>query len=162
MKKYFIIIMILLFGALSLSACQKDDEVENSSPPKVDLKNEIPIILIHGSGGDTHSLDEMADHLMNKYKSSNEAMSMSINSNGKIAYQGALTKDAKRPIIKFGFDQNQATPDDWSKWLKIAMEDLKSRYGFTQMDGVGHSNGGLALTYFAEDYSNDNAVPTLR
>lgn len=53
----------------------------------MDLKNEIPIILIHGSGGDTHSLDEMADHLMNKYKSSNEAMSMSINSNGKIAYQ---------------------------------------------------------------------------
>lgn len=30
--------MILLFGALFLSACQKDDEVENSSPPKVDLK----------------------------------------------------------------------------------------------------------------------------
>lgn len=60
--------MILLFGALFLSACQKDDEVENSSPPKVDLKNEIPIILIHGSGGDTHSLDEMADHLMNEYK----------------------------------------------------------------------------------------------
>ncbi|HBI6331993.1 TPA: alpha/beta hydrolase [Listeria monocytogenes] len=162
MKKYFITIMILLFGALFLSACQKDDEVENSSPPKVDLKNEIPIILIHGSGGDTHSLDEMADHLMNEYKSSNEAMSMSINSKGKITYQGELTKDAKRPIIKFGFDQNQATPDDWSKWLKIAMEDLKSRYGFTQMDGVGHSNGGLALTYFVEDYSIDNAVPTLR
>ncbi|EFR86650.1 lipoprotein, putative [Listeria marthii FSL S4-120] len=162
MKKYFITIMILLFGTLLLSACQNDKEAENSSPPKVDLKDQIPIILIHGSGGDTHSLDEMADQLMNEYKSSNEAMSMSISSDGDITYQGELTKDAKRPIIKFAFDQNQATPDDWSQWLKIAMVDLKDRYGFTQMDGVGHSNGGLALTYFAEDYGKDETVPTLR
>ncbi|MBC1970525.1 alpha/beta hydrolase [Listeria marthii] len=162
MKKYFITIMILLFGTLLLSACQNDKEAENSSPPKVDLKDQIPIILIHGSGGDTHSLDEMADQLMNEYKSSNEAMSMSISADGDITYQGELTKDAKRPIIKFAFDQNQATPDDWSQWLKIAMVDLKDRYGFTQMDGVGHSNGGLALTYFAEDYGKDETVPTLR
>ncbi|MBC2074432.1 alpha/beta hydrolase [Listeria marthii] len=162
MKKYFITIMILLFGTLLLSACQNDKEAENSSPPKVDLKDQIPIILIHGSGGDTHSLDEMADQLMNEYKSSNEAMSMSISADGDITYQGELTKDAKRPIIKFAFDQNQATPDDWSQWLKIAMVDLKNRYGFTQMDGVGHSNGGLALTYFAEDYGKDETVPTLR
>lgn len=154
--------MILLFGSLILTACQKDSEVTSSSPPKVDLKEEIPIILIHGSGGDTHSLDEMADHLMNEYKSSNEEMSMSISEKGTITYQGKLTKDAKRPIIKFGFDQNQAAPMDWSDLLKIAMQDLKTRYGFTQMDGVGHSNGGLALTYFAEDYSKDNTVPNLR
>nr|WP_226907223.1 alpha/beta hydrolase [Listeria welshimeri] len=154
--------MILLFGSLILTACQKDSEVTSSSPPKVDLKKEIPIILIHGSGGDTHSLDEMADHLMNEYKSSNEEMSMSISEKGTITYQGKLTKDAKRPIIKFGFDQNQAAPMDWSGLLKIAMQDLKTRYGFTQMDGVGHSNGGLALTYFAEDYSKDNTVPNLR
>ncbi|MBC1686521.1 alpha/beta hydrolase [Listeria welshimeri] len=162
MKKYFVAIMILLFGSLILTACQKDSEVTSSSPPKVDLKKEIPIILIHGSGGDTHSLDEMADHLMNEYKSSNEEMSMSISEKGTITYQGKLTKDAKRPIIKFGFDQNQAAPMDWSDLLKIAMQDLKTRYGFTQMDGVGHSNGGLALTYFAEDYSKDNTVPNLR
>lgn len=154
--------MILLFGSLILTACQKDSEVTSSSPPKVDLKKEIPIILIHGSGGDTHSLDEMADHLMNEYKSSTEEMSMSISEKGTITYQGKLTKDAKRPIIKFGFDQNQAAPMDWSDLLKIAMQDLKTRYGFTQMDGVGHSNGGLALTYFAEDYSKDNTVPNLR
>lgn len=154
--------MILLFGSLILTACQKDSEVTSSSPPKVDLKEEIPIILIHGSGGDTHSLDEMADHLMNEYKSSNEEMSMSISEKGTITYQGKLTKDAKRPIIKFGFDQNQAAPMDWSDLLKIAMQDLKTRYGFTQMDGVGHSNGGLALTYFAENYSKDNTVPNLR
>lgn len=154
--------MILLFGSLILTACQKDSEVTSSSPPKVDLKKEIPIILIHGSGGDTHSLDEMADHLMNEYKSSNEEISMSISEKGTITYQGKLTKDAKRPIIKFGFDQNQAAPMDWSGLLKIAMQDLKTRYGFTQMDGVGHSNGGLALTYFAEDYSKDNTVPNLR
>ncbi|MBF2508961.1 alpha/beta hydrolase [Listeria welshimeri] len=162
MKKYFVTIMILLFGSLILTACQKDSEVTSSSPPKVDLKEEIPIILIHGSGGDTHSLDEMADHLMNEYKSSNEEMSMSISEKGTITYQGKLTKDAKRPIIKFGFDQNQAAPMDWSDLLKIAMQDLKTRYGFTQMDGVGHSNGGLALTYFAEDYSKDSTVPNLR
>ncbi|MBC1864183.1 alpha/beta hydrolase [Listeria welshimeri] len=162
MKKYFVTIMILLFGSLILTACQKDSEVTSSSPPKVDLKEEIPIILIHGSGGDTHSLDEMADHLMNEYKSSNEEISMSISEKGTITYQGKLTKDAKRPIIKFGFDQNQAAPMDWSDLLKIAMQDLKTRYGFTQMDGVGHSNGGLALTYFAEDYSKDNTVPNLR
>ncbi|MBC1681426.1 alpha/beta hydrolase [Listeria welshimeri] len=162
MKKYFVTIMILLFGSLILTACQKDSEVTSSSPPKVDLKEEIPIILIHGSGGDTHSLDEMADHLMNEYKSSNEEMSMSISEKGTITYQGKLTKDAKRPIIKFGFDQNQAAPMDWSDLLKIAMQDLKTRYGFTQMDGVGHSNGGLALTYFAENYSKDNTVPNLR
>ncbi|MHC5293188.1 alpha/beta hydrolase [Listeria welshimeri] len=162
MKKYFVTIMILLFGSLILTACQKDSEVTSSSPPKVDLKKEIPIILIHGSGGDTHSLDEMADHLMNEYKSSNEEISMSISEKGTITYQGKLTKDAKRPIIKFGFDQNQAAPMDWSGLLKIAMQDLKTRYGFTQMDGVGHSNGGLALTYFAEDYSKDNTVPNLR
>ncbi|MBC2043271.1 alpha/beta hydrolase [Listeria welshimeri] len=162
MKKYFVTIMILLFGSLILTACQKDSEVTSSSPPKVDLKEEIPIILIHGSGGDTHSLDEMADHLMNEYKSSNEEMSMSISEKGTITYQGKLTKDAKRPIIKFGFDQNQAAPMDWSDLLKIAMQDLKTRYGFTQMDGVGHSNGGLALTYFAEDYSKDNTIPNLR
>lgn len=154
--------MILLFGSLILTACQKDSEVTSSSPPKVDLKKEIPIILIHGSGGDTHSLDEMADHLMNEYKSSNEEMSMSISEKGTITYQGKLTKDAKRPIIKFGFDQNQAAPMDWSDLLKIAMQDLKTRYGFTQMDGVGHSNGGLALTCFAEDYSKDNTIPNLR
>ncbi len=161
-KKYFITIMILLFGTLILTACQNGDEADNYEPPKVDLKDQIPIILIHGSGGNASSLDKMADQLMNEYKSSNETLTMTVNSEGKIKFEGKLTKDAKRPIIKFGFDQNQATPDDWSKWLKIAMEDLKSRYGFTQMDGVGHSNGGLALTYYAEDYSKDKTVPTLR
>lgn len=162
MKKQFLVMMLLLFGMVVLSACQSDEAVENTAPPKVDLKTETPIILIHGSGGDTHSLDEIADHLMNDFASSNEEMSMSISADGDITYQGALTKDAHRPIIKLGFDKNQADPDKWSEWLHIAVADLKARYGFSQMDGVGHSNGGLALTYFAENYSKDKSVPTLR
>lgn len=162
MKKQLVTILILLFGGLVLSACRNDDEFLNTAPPKVDLKTEIPIILIHGSGGDTHSLDEIADHLSNDFASSKDELAMSISSNGKVSYQGELTKDAHRPIIKLGFDKNQASPDKWAEWLHIAVTDLKSRYGFTQMDGVGHSNGGLALTYFAENDSEDKTVPTLR
>ncbi|WP_270996030.1 alpha/beta hydrolase [Listeria seeligeri] len=162
MKKQLLVMMLLLLGMVVLSACQGDDAVENTAPPKVDLKTETPIILIHGSGGDTHSLDEITDHLMNDFASSKEEMSMSISADGDITYQGALTKDAHRPIIKLGFDKNQANPDKWAEWLHIAATDLKTRYGFSQMDGVGHSNGGLALTYFAENYSKDKSVPTLR
>ncbi|MBM5597975.1 alpha/beta hydrolase [Listeria seeligeri] len=162
MKKQLLIMTLLLLGMVVLSACQGDEAVENTAPPKVDLKTETPIILIHGSGGDTHSLDEIADHLMNDFASSKEEMSMSISADGDITYQGALTKDAHRPIIKLGFDKNQADPDKWAEWLHIAAADLKTRYGFSHMDGVGHSNGGLALTYFAENYSKDKSVPTLR
>ncbi|MBC6297431.1 alpha/beta hydrolase [Listeria sp. FSL L7-1517] len=162
MKKYFTTILILLIGTLILSACQNSEDPKDTAPPKVDLKAEIPILLIHGSGGDTHSLDEIADHLTNDFVSSKGELTMSISENGQIAYQGELTADAKRPIIKLGFDKNQATPDKWAKWLHIAVADLKSRYGFVQMDGVGHSNGGLALTYLAMNSSTDKTVPTLR
>lgn len=65
---------------------------------------------------------------------------------------GKLTKQAKNPIIAVAFDDNQAPIEEWRDWLNIAITDLKTRFHFKKLNGIGYSNGGLALSAYVQKY----------
>lgn len=162
MKKWvplLCLVFLAIIGSFYLSQSKKESSIEQS---KKDLKNQIPIILLHGSGGDEYSFSPFSEELIQKEDSSSEVLPVTINEDGLLDYQGSLNSDTNRPLISLGFTENNAPIEDWSAWLKILMIDLKKHYGFKQADIVGYSNGGLAATYYAETIGHDTDVPTLR
>ncbi|WP_439443513.1 alpha/beta hydrolase [Listeria aquatica] len=131
-----------------VAGCSEPETLE--APDSVNLSNTVPIILVHGSGGNEHTLDEISENLQDKYHFSNEKLEVLISSKGELSYRGKLTKNAKHPIITVAFEDNEAPISDWAKWLRIATDDLEKHFKFKKMDGVGYSNGGLALSAYVQ------------
>lgn len=162
MKKWLPLVCFLLLaiiGYFYLSQVKKEPSIEQ---PENDLKQQIPIILLHGSGGDEYSFSPFSDALIQKEQGPSEVLAVTIDHEGQLNYQGALNLNANRPLISVGFIENNAPIEDWSQWLTILMRDLKKHYRFEKADIVGYSNGGLAATYYAETIDNDPEVPILR
>ncbi|MGX7418203.1 alpha/beta hydrolase [Carnobacterium gallinarum] len=160
MKKVILLGGILLFilGSCSFNTKPK----KNISQSIYNLQEQIPIILIHGSGGDEDSFAHFAENIMAQPNSSTQLLNVVIDAKGKLHYQGKLDSNAKRPLISIGYTENNAPIEEWSNGLKQLMIDLKKNYNFQQADVVGYSNGGLAIAYYAETIKEDKNVPKLR
>lgn len=157
MKKLLTFFILLLIFTSACTATPK-----KSTLPKLALENEIPIVVIHGSGGNEDSFDAFIQKLNDLPDPSTETLKVTIDGDGQLDYQGTLTKDAKHPIVSIGFEENNAPIEDWSKGLQKLLTHLKKTYQFQQFDAISFSNGGLALTDYAEEYDQKEDVPHLR
>lgn len=156
-------IFLCILVPVILSSCTFfQPEKKNKKQPTYDLSQQIPIILIHGSGGDENSFVHFTDEFLALPDSSTETLAVTIDTDNELHYQGTLSKKAKHPLISIGYTDNNAPIEEWSTGLKTLLIDLKKNYHFTTVDAVGYSNGGLALTYYAETIKQANNVPALR
>ncbi|EUJ47514.1 alpha/beta hydrolase [Paenilisteria rocourtiae] len=151
MKKILCSIGLLL---LILAGCGDTETTEKEMQNLPNLSNQTPLILVHGTGGNTDTFDSFSDTFIDDYKLSNERIKLEIGTDGKLIYHGIFTKNAKNPIVQIGFEDSiDASIDQQTDWLRIAIKDLANKYKFAQMDGVGHSNGGLVLSTYSQNFA---------
>lgn len=142
------------FLLLVLAGCGHSKASEKELENLPNLSGETALILVHGTGGSTDTFDGFSDTFIDDYKLSNERIKLEVGTDGKISYHGVFTKNAKHPIVQIGFEDSiDATIEQQTDWLRIAMQDLEKRYHFATFDGVGHSNGGLVLSTYSQKYA---------
>ncbi|MBC1501670.1 alpha/beta hydrolase [Listeria weihenstephanensis] len=152
MKKITIGFALILLALLAGCGTPKTGEKDMQNLP--DLSSQTALILVHGSSGSSDTMDSFSDPLLEDSKTSNERIKLDISTDGELSYHGVFTKSAVNPIVQIGFEDSlDATIEQQTDWLRIAMKDLKTKYNFTKMDGVGHSNGGLVLSTYSEKYA---------
>ncbi|MBC2241445.1 alpha/beta hydrolase [Listeria booriae] len=157
MKKSVTFIALLIF---LLAGCSTDKTTEQDMKNLPDLSAQTALILVHGTGGSTDTFDGFSDVFIDDYHTSNECIKLHIGTDGALTYHGTFSKKALHPIVQIGFaDSIAASITQQAIWLRLAMEDLQKKYKFAAFDGVGHSNGGLVLSTYAQKYAK--TAPTL-
>lgn len=157
MKKWILGLGLLL---LVLAGCGNSKASEKELENLPNLSGETALILVHGTGGSTDTFDGFSDTFIDDYKLSNERIKLEVGTDSKLTYHGVFTKNAKHPIVQIGFaDSIDASIEQQTDWLRIAMQDLEKRYHLATFDGVGHSNGGLVLSTYSQKYAK--TTPTL-
>ncbi|BDR56119.1 alpha/beta fold hydrolase [Xylocopilactobacillus apis] len=168
MKKKFLIgtiiglVCILVFGAIYLSK-KVDSKPQVAEFPslksgKVTIKE--PLIMVPGSGGTADSYDTMIDQLKKDEKGVNW-LKLTVDQKGKVTSQGNLHKTDKIPIVVIGFaDSSDESVPAQGQWLGNAFQYLKKYYKFKKFNYLGHSNGGLIITYYLESHvKNGDPIP---
>lgn len=142
-----IFMLMIILGGLYLTK-GKDKEI---SSRKIITINK-PIIMIPGSGGDSDSYDSMIKKLKKK-TSGITVLKLTVFEDGSVKASGKLTSDSSYPLITVAFsDSSDASVPKQGKWFSNAIEYLKKHYEFKQYNYLGHSNGGLIITYYFERY----------
>ncbi|MBC1435985.1 alpha/beta hydrolase [Listeria rocourtiae] len=123
----------------------------------VDLSKTTPILLVHGTHGTANSFNGMIARIMSTYGKSTDRVIVLVQKDGTLEYQGTLSSKPQNPFIQVVFENNDAPIDQEAEWIDTVMKDLQKRYNVTQYNAIGHSNGGLALTTYAEKLVDDAA-----
>ncbi|WP_125980973.1 alpha/beta hydrolase [Loigolactobacillus iwatensis] len=117
-----------------------------------------PIFLVPGSSANQNRFDSLVI-LLNKRSLKRSLLKVTVQTNGQLKFSGHLKPRDKRPFIVVGFQDNHdgyANIKRQAKWFSIAYQKLARMYHFNHFSGMGHSNGGLVLTFFLEKYLPKN------
>lgn len=150
LTKLFLALGLLLI----LSSCTKpvDNNVAHSQP-SLNLKQQRPIIFLHGSGGSENDLLPFANAIADASPLSSSHLQLKVKADNSLTFLGELSEKEQLPLIFVGFEDGDAPIDQWSQGLENVVETLVKHYQFESIDLVGFSNGGLAAAYYAETAS---------
>lgn len=112
-----------------------------------------PVFLIPGTNATNKRFNSFTESLMEEQVTSNAVLKIQVKKDGKIHYLNQLKKNSERPFIVVGFEDNtEKAVDIEAKWFQNVVLDVKKKYPFSTFDAVGHSNGGLVLATYLENY----------
>lgn len=129
-------------------------------------KNEVvaiqtPTILVPGTNATNNRFNGFINKLSSLGVDTVDVLKVYVQKNGAITFSGDLSAKSAHPLIVVGFEDNsEDAVDIEAKWLKQAIQKVQETYKFEAYNYIGHSNGGLVLTSFLENY-NDDTLPTL-
>lgn len=117
-----------------------------------------PIFLVPGSSANQNRFDSLVT-LLNRGRSKRSLLKVTVQTNDQLKFSGHLQPGDKHPFIVVGFQNNRdgyANIERQARWFGIAYRKLATIYHFNHFSGMGHSNGGLVLTFFLEKYLPKN------
>ncbi|MBC2390905.1 alpha/beta hydrolase [Listeria booriae] len=139
---------VAVFGSIKAYSAKVKD---------ADLSKTTPILLVHGTHGTANSFNGMISRIIATYGQSSDKVIITVKKDGTLVYDGTLSDKSKNPFIQVVFENNDAPIDQEAKWVDAVIKDIQNKYSVTQFDAIGHSNGGLALTTYAEKLADDAA-----
>lgn len=104
----------------------------------------------------------MLNQLNRSKTSKHSVLKVVVNQKQRLKVTGNWSTRFGTPIIVIGFVDNKGgarTIFKQAKWLQLALKKLMNWYQFNHVKLIGHSNGGLMVTYFLE---HDLRVTSLR
>lgn len=149
------VIIIIAMGVLGTSYMRK--AAKHSS--RLYSFNMRPVIFVPGSestqerfNGTFRALDQISDN--------HSILKVTVDKKCVLHYTGNIKSKDKRPYIVIAFEENTDSYETIKKqatWLDTALNELQKRYHFRSFSAVAHSNGGLDLTVWLENYwDSDN------
>lgn len=124
---------------------------EKLTVPKEAVEIQTPTIFVPGTNGTVNRFDSLISQL--KTENQGNVLKITVNKDGSITKKGSLTADDSQPIIVVGFeDSSDETLDIQGKWFQQALAEIQKYYHFDSYNYVGHSNGGLVITSYLEEF----------
>lgn len=147
-KKSFIFICIVLFSSILILIRMK----VLGSTNYLAGSSVTPTVFVHGYKGGERSFGTMLSRF-ETYGWGEKIMVIRISNTGRITTSGDVKPHTEHPFIQVIFENSRASIHDQAKWLDKTMKLLKDKYHIGQVNLVGHSMGGLALTSYLEHIS---------
>ncbi|MHC5226946.1 alpha/beta hydrolase [Enterococcus sp. LJL99] len=132
---------------------------EKLTLPKEAVEIQTPTIFVPGTNGTVNRFDSLIKQLKTEHQ--NNVLKITVNKDGSITKKGSLAIDDSQPIIVVGFkDSSDETLTVQGKWFQQALAEIQKYYLFDTYNYVGHSNGGLVITSYLEEFQKETD-PTL-
>ncbi|MEK3888593.1 alpha/beta fold hydrolase [Bacillus sp. FSL K6-3431] len=146
-------IIALIIGLVLFRPKMMDDKKFAAEQPAV-----VPTLFVHGYKGSERSFSTMLSR-MSDQQWGEKMLVCRVSKNGRISLKGTLSEEKDNPFIQVIFENNRARINDQTKWLQNIMKILKDRYNVHEINLVGHSMGGLALTNYLETVNGHESYP---
>lgn len=167
MKKNKMYVLIILCGLL-IAGCsgKKTAEIKQQELSKEPIsefqeqKSAIPTLFIHGYGGGSNSFGNMINRL-EKDNLTKKELVLTVNGQGEIQSQGALTKQQDNPSIQVLFEENKSNEWNQAEWIKNCLQFIHDNYEVTEVNLVGHSMGGASSLRYLTTFGNDPNLPKI-
>ncbi|WP_163652313.1 alpha/beta hydrolase [Listeria sp. PSOL-1] len=166
MKKWFFTIVFLvliitcfsMIFAVYLPVENKTPETHAKQKKPKTVSTSIPTVFVHGYAGTKNSLGNMIKRLEHS-SDATKSLVLTVNTDGSIASSGKYDKFSHRPLIQVLFKDNKSSMINQTQWLKSVMAYLKADEHIKKVNVLGHSMGGVSLTNYLEQTTNDPAYP---
>ncbi|GIN69983.1 hypothetical protein J14TS2_04580 [Bacillus sp. J14TS2] len=158
-KKYsgisLFFIIVLIIGLFISRPKLINEQIQVSASPAV-----VPTLFLHGYKGSERSFSTMLER-MEEQQWGSRALVCFVHKNGRVSIKGTIPKNVENPFIQVIFENNRAQLSDQTKWLQKVMKQLKERYYIEEINVVGHSMGGLALTNYVQTTGDQEFYPKI-
>lgn len=114
-----------------------------------------PVIMVPGSSATKERFNQLINLLNKDTDKKHSVLKLEVYNNGKISYNGSITRNDNEPFIIISFENNRDGLSNIKKqaaMLNDAFDELTDQYYFNNFKAFGHSNGGLIWTYWLEHY----------
>ncbi|MBO0471843.1 alpha/beta hydrolase [Enterococcus sp. DIV0242_7C1] len=141
-----IMLLFIFLGQKSLTVFA-DKSLENNQPIPI----QTPTIMVPGTNGTVDRFDGLIKAL--KVKEQSEVLKVTVATDGTTSFSGKLSPSSEHPIIVIAFeDSSDDTLAIQGKWYQQALTAIQKKYIFKTYNYLGHSNGGLVITSYLENF----------
>ena len=163
LKKYLfifplVVIVLALFSKSPTFLIDPNDKKYQVLASELQTSIATPTIFIPGTNGTVSRFDGLLDKLSKAYDDLS-VQKITVQTDGTLKINGRLNTKSQHPVFVIAFEQADDGIDalvQQGKWLKIALDYLADRYEFSQYHCVGHSNGGLVMTEYLQNFYGEN------
>ena len=148
----FILFVIIMIAAFKTYSQYKENNYKYAN---------IPTFYLHGYGGTENSIKYMINSAVQK-EITEEVIKAKVSKEGMVTFEGALSPDAKNPVIEIILEVN--TNKDLNKnaqWIQQVIIATMSQYHFDQFNFVAHSMGNQSFSYYMLNYGDNQNLPKL-
>lgn len=124
---------------------------EKLTLPSQAIEIQTPTIMVPGTGGTVNRFNGLIKTLSKELDTS--VLKVTVAKDGSVTSRGSLKKNAANPIIVIGFeDSSDDTLAEQGQWYQNALTYIQKYYTFSTYNYLGHSNGGLVITSYLENF----------
>nr|WP_285031196.1 alpha/beta hydrolase [Lactobacillus mulieris] len=166
MMKTILKIFYCIVACLTLTACSSTKKAEKSasSVPATNTKQadkRVVTFFFHGWGSSINAEKQMVN-AAKQAGVTKDVLTVIVDSNGVAHIQNAISKQAKNPIVKVGYLDNENTNYHTdAKYAYAAIMAVQKQYHYKKMNLVGHSMGNMSIMYLLMDYGKRKSLPKL-
>lgn len=166
MMKNILKILACIFACFTLTACAavKKASKNKANVPVQTIKQAdkgTVTFFFHGWGSSINAEKQMVN-AAKKAGVTKDVLTVIVDKNGVAHIQNAISKQAKNPIVKVGYLDNENTDYHTdAKYAYAAIMAVQKQYHYKKMNLVGHSMGNMSIMYLLMDYGKRKSLPKL-
>ncbi|MGX7265216.1 alpha/beta hydrolase [Enterococcus crotali] len=122
---------------------------EKFTPTSEPVAIQTPTIFVPGTNGTVSRFNGLIKTLDPKA----DVLKVTVATDGTVSSKGKLSSSAEHPMIVIAFeDSSDETLPLQGNWYQLALSYIQKKYSFETYNYLGHSNGGLVITSYLEEF----------
>ncbi|MEI5989436.1 hypothetical protein A5881_000924 [Enterococcus termitis] len=139
-----VVLMLFLLFQKGLTAF-----AEKFTPTSEPVAIQTPTIFVPGTNGTVNRFNGLIKTLDPKA----DVLKVTVATDGTVSSRGKLSSSTEHPMIVIAFeDSSDETLPVQGKWYQLALSYIQKKYSFEIYNYLGHSNGGLVITSYLEEF----------